>query len=115
MEGPAISIELRSDSPTAQWAAEVGRALVTGRLDLARSGERELYDELVRSAAAEIFAGVPGTAANNQAAERAVSLIAAVVHLAVQLADGWADADQVSHDEILRTLFTMLEEEGVTF
>ena len=31
------------------------------------------------------------------------------------LADGWADADQVSHDEILRTLFTMLEEEGVTF
>jgi len=38
-----------------------------------------------------------------------------VVHLALQLADGWADADQVSHDEILRTLFTMLEEEGVTF
>ncbi|HZI37247.1 MAG TPA: hypothetical protein VFF24_02990 [Acidimicrobiia bacterium] len=115
MEGSAISIELQSDSPTAHWAAEVGRALVTGRLHLARSGERELYDELVRSAAAEIFAGLPGTEANNQAAERAVSLIAAVVHVAVQLADGWADADQVSHDEILRTLFTMLEEEGVTF
>ena len=26
-----------------------------------------------------------------------------------------ADADEVPHDEILRTLFTMLEEEGVTF
>lgn len=115
MEGLPISIELQADSPTAHWAAEVGRALVTGRLHLARSGERELYDELVRSAAVEIFAGVPGTAANNEAAERALSLIAAVVHLAVQLADGWADADQVSHDEILRTLFTMLEEEGVTF
>lgn len=115
MESPAISIELQSGSATAHWAAEVGRALVTGRLHLARSGERELYDDLIRSAAAEIFAGVPGTEANNQAAERAVSLIAAVVHVAVQLADGWADADQVPHDEILRTLFTMLEEEGVTF
>jgi hypothetical protein len=115
MESPPISIELQSDSSTAHWAAEVGRALVTGRLHLARSGDRDLYDELIRSAAAEIFAGVPGTPANNQAAERAVSLIAAVVHLAIQLADGWADADQVPHDEILRTLFTMLEEEGVTF
>ena len=115
MESRAISIELQSDSPTAHWAAEVGRALVTGRLDLARSGDRELYDELIRSVAAEIFAGVPGTPANNQAAERALSLVAAAVHLAVQFADGCADADQVPHAEILRTLFTMLEEEGVTF
>ena len=115
MESRAISIELQPDSPTAHWAAEVGRALVTGRLHLARTGDRELYDELVRNVAAEVFAGVPGSPANNQAAERAVSLVAAVVHLAVQMADGWADADQVSHDEILRTLFTMLEEEGVTF
>jgi hypothetical protein len=115
MDSPAISIELQSDSSTAHWAAEVGRALVTGRLDLARSGDRELYDGLIRNVAAEIFAGVPGTEANNQAAERALSLVAAVVHVAVQLADGWADADQVPHDEILRTLFTMLEEEGVTF
>jgi hypothetical protein len=115
MESSAISVELQSDSPTARWAAEVGRALVTGRLHLARSGDRELYDGLIRNVAAEIFAGVPGTAPNNQAAERALSLLAAVVHLAVQLADGWADADQVPHDEILGTLFTMLEEEGVTF
>jgi hypothetical protein len=115
MESPPISIELQSDSPTAHWAAEVGRALVTGRLDLARTGDRDLYDALIRGVAAEIFAGVPGTAANNQAAERALSLVAAVVHLAVQLADGWADADEVAHDDILHTLFAMLEEEGVTF
>ena len=115
MDSPAISIELQSDSPTAHWAAEVGRALVTGRLHLAQSGDREMYDGLIRNVAAEIFAGVPGTAANNQAAERALSLVAAVVHLSVQLADGWADADEVPHEAILGTLFTMLEEEGVTF
>jgi hypothetical protein len=115
MDNGAISIELRGDSPTAHWAAEVGRALITGRLDLARTGDRELYDGLVRSAAAEIFAGVAPTAAANQAAERAMSLVAALVHLGVQLADGWSDADELPHDEILRTLFAMLEEEGVTF
>ena len=115
MESRAISIELQSDSSTAHWAADVGRALVTGRLDLARSGDRELYDGLIRNVAAEIFAGVQGTAANNAAAERALSLVAAVVHLAVQLADGWADADEVAHEDILGMLFAMLEEEGVTF
>ncbi len=115
MDNGPISIELQGDSPTAHWAAEAGRALVTGRLHLARTGERELYDELVRSATAEIFAGVPPTAATSQAAERAMSLVAALVHLGVQLADGWADADGLSHDDILRTLFAMLEEEGVTF
>ncbi len=115
MDNGAISIELSGDSPTAHWAAEVGRALVTGRLDLAQTGDRELYDGLVRSVAAEIFEGVPATAATNEAAERAMSLVAALVHLAVQLADGWADADEMPHDEILSTLFAMLEEEGVTF
>jgi len=110
-----MSIELQGDSPTAHWAAQMGRALVTGRLHLARTGDRELYDSLVRSTAAEIFAGVLATPATKAAAERAMSLVAAVVHLAVQLADGWADADEAPHDEILRTLFTMLEEEGVTF
>jgi hypothetical protein len=115
MDNGAISIELQGNSPTAHWAAEVGRALITGRLHLAQSGDRELYDGLVRSAAAEIFAGVPATAATNQAAERALSLVAALVHLGVQLADGWADADELPHDEILSTLFAMLEEEGVTF
>ena len=111
----SISIELQASSPTAHWAAEVGRALVTGRLHLAQSGEHEIYDGLVRSVAAEIFADVPATAATNAAAERAMSLVAALVHLGVQLADGWADADEMPHDDILRTLFTMLEEEGVTF
>jgi hypothetical protein len=115
MENAAISIELEANSPTAHWAAEAGRALVTGRLHLAQTGDRELYDSLVRSTAAELFAGVLATPASQQAAERAMSLVAALVHLAVQLADGWADADEMSHDEILRTLFTMLEEEGVTF
>jgi len=115
MDNGAISIELQGDSPMAHWAAEVGRALITGRLHLAQTGERDLYDGLVRSAAAEIFGGVPAGAATNQAAERAMSLVAALVHLGVQLADGWADADGMPHDEILRTLFTMLEEEGVTF
>lgn len=115
MEHGAISIELQSDSPAARWAAEVGRALVTGRLHLAKTGERDLYDSLVQSAAAEIFDGVPATEVTNQAAERALSLVAALVHLSVQLADGWADADEMPHDEILRTLFAMLEEEGVTF
>jgi hypothetical protein len=115
MDNSAISIELESNSPTAHWAAEAGRALITGRLHLAQTGDRELYDSLVRSTAAELFAGVPATPASQQAAERAMSLVAALVHLAVQLADGWAEADEMPHDEILRTLFTMLEEEGVTF
>ena len=115
MDNGAISIELQADSPTARWAAEVGRALITGRLHLAQAGDTELYDGLVRSTAAEIFDGVPATAATNAAAERALSLVAALVHVSVQLADGWADADEVPHDEILRTLFTMLDEEGVTF
>jgi hypothetical protein len=115
MESRAISIELQSGSPAARWAAEVGRSLVTGRLHLAQTGDRELYDGLVRQAAAEMFAGVEGSAANNAAAERALSLVAAVVHLAVQLADGWADADELPHEDILATLFAMLEEEGVTF
>jgi hypothetical protein len=111
----AISIELEAGSPTAHWAAELGRALVTARLHLAQTGDRDLYDEFLRNTAAEIFAGVPATPAAVRAAERSLSLVAAVVHLSVQLADGWADADEVPHDEILRTLFTMLEEEGVTF
>src|SRR5215510_12099194 len=111
MESSSISVDLQSGSPTAHWAAEVGRALVTGRLHLAQTGDHELYDSLIRNVAGEIFAGVEGTPANNAAAERALSLVAAIVHLAVQLADGWADADQLPHDEILRTLFTMLEEE----
>ncbi|HEV7861215.1 MAG TPA: hypothetical protein VGR20_00890 [Acidimicrobiia bacterium] len=115
MDNSAISIELQGNSPAAHWAAEIGRALVTGRLHLAQSGDRELYDGLIRSVAAEIFADVPATPATNQAAERALSLVAAVVHLSVQLADGWAEADEMSHDEILSTLFAMLEEEGVTF
>jgi len=115
MDNGAISIELQAGSPTARWAAEVGRALVTGRLHIAKGGDTELYDGLIRSAAAEIFADVPATAATNQAAERAMSLVAALVHLGVQLADGWAEAHEIPHDEILRTLFAMLEEEGVTF
>jgi hypothetical protein len=115
MDHAPLSIELEATSPTAHWAADMGRALVTGRLHLAQTGDRELYDSLVRSTAAEIFAGVLATPATQQAAERAMSLVAAVVHLAVQLADGWAEADEMPHDEILRTLFTMLEEEGVTF
>jgi hypothetical protein len=115
MENSPISIELEASSPTAHWAAEMGRALVTGRLHLAQTGDRELYDSLVRSTAAEIFAGVLATPATKEAAERAMSLVAAVVHLAVQLADGWAEADEMPHDDILRTLFAMLEEEGITF
>ena len=115
MEERAISIELEAGSPTAHWAAEAARALVTGRLHLAQTGERELYDQLIGSMAAEIFSGVLATPATKQAAERAMSLVAALVHLAVQLADGWADADEIPHDEILRLLFAMLEEEGVTF
>jgi hypothetical protein len=115
MDNAAISIELEPGSPTAHWAAEAGRALITGRLHLAQTGDRELYDSLVHSTAAELFAGVLATPAAQQAAERSMSLVAALVHLAVQLADGWADADETPHDEILRTLFTMLEEEGVTF
>jgi hypothetical protein len=115
MDNGPISIELEASSPTAHWAAEVGRALITGRLHLAQTGDRELYDGLVRSTAAEIFGGVLATPATKEAAERAMSLVAALVHLGVQLADGWADADETPHDEILRTLFTMLEEEGVTF
>ena len=115
MEHGAIPIELEASSPTAHWAAEAGRALITGRLHLAQTGDRELYDELIRSTAGEIFTGVLATPATKEAAERAMSLVAALVHLAVQLADGWADADELSHDEILRTLFAMLEEEGVTF
>ena len=115
MDNGALPIELEASSPTAHWAAEVGRALITGRLHLAQTGDRELYDSLVQSAAAEIFSGVLATPATRQAAERAMSLVAALVHLAVQLADGWADADELPHDDILRTLFTMLEEEGITF
>jgi hypothetical protein len=115
MDNGVPSIELRPNSPTAHWAAEVGRALITGRLHLARTGDHDLYDSLVRSATAEIFTGVLATPANSQAAERAMSLVAALVHLGVQLADGWADADEIPHDEVLRTLFTMLEEEGITF
>jgi hypothetical protein len=110
-----ISIELEAGSPTAHWAAEVARALVTGRLHLAQTGDRELYESLVRSTAAEIFAGVLATPATKQAAERAMSLVAALVHLSVQLADGWAEADEAPHEDILGTLFTMLEEEGITF
>ena len=115
MESRAIPIELEPGSPTAHWAAEAGRALITGRLHLAQTGERELYDELVRTTAAEIFGQVLATPVTTEAAERAMSLVAALVHLAVQLADGWADADEAPHDEILRLLFAMLEEEGVTF
>ena len=115
MDDRAIPIVLEASSPTAHWAADLGRALVTARLHLAQTGDRDLYDEFLRSTAAEIFAGVPATPAAVRAAERSLSLVAAVVHLSVQLADGWADADEVPHDEILRTLFTMLEEEGVTF
>ena len=111
----AISVQLDSGGPTARWAAGTARSLLTGRLDLVRRGDSTLIDDLVAGVAAEIFEDVPATPETNRAAERALSLVAALVHLGVQLADGWADADEVAHEELVQSLFQLLEQEGVTF
>ncbi len=114
-EDPAIVVHLHSGSPTAQWAAATARSLLTSRLHLARTGDSALIDQLVQGVAGEIFEGVPATPENAAAAERALSLVAALVHIGVQLTDGWADADDVPHEELVQSLFQLLEREGVTF
>jgi hypothetical protein len=110
-----IAIHLDSDGPTAAWAARTARALVTSRMHLATSGESDLLDDLIRKVANEIFADVSATPEVAKAAERALALVAAMVQLAIQLLDGWAHADEVGHEEVLSSLFQLLEREGITF
>ena len=115
MSDEAIVVHLDPSSPTARWAAATARSLVTSRLHLARTGDSALIDDLVQGVATEIFEGVPPTAETTRAAERALSLVAALVHVGVQLTDGWAEADEVPHEELVQSLFQLLEREGVTF
>jgi hypothetical protein len=115
MSDEPIVVHLDPTSPTAQWAAATARSLVTSRLHLARTGDSALIDELVQGVASEIFEDVPATKATTRAAERALSLVAALVHVGVQLTDGWAEADEVPHEELVQSLFQLLEREGVTF
>ena len=110
-----IVVHLQPGSPTAQWAAATARSLITSRVELARTADSALLDELVRQVANEIFADVPATEATSRAAERALSLVAALVHIGVQLVDGWSHADDVPHLDLLQSLFQLLEREGVTF
>lgn len=110
-----IDVQLDNRSPTAAWAAATARSLVTSRMHLATGGDTELLDDMVRKVAEEIFAGVPATPEAARAAERALSLAAALVHVSVQLLDGWAHADETPHGELLSSLFQLLEREGVTF
>lgn len=110
-----IVVHLQPGSPTARWAAAAARSLVTSRVELAHTADSALLDGLVRQVANEIFDGVPASEETSKAAERALSLVAALVHVAVQLADGWSQADDLSHLELLQSLFALLEREGVTF
>src|SRR2546421_5652668 len=115
MSDKSIVVHLDPDSATARWAAATARSLVTSRLHLARTGDSAVLDDLVQGVASEVFEGVAATAENTAAAERALSLVAALVHIGVQLTDGWADADEVPHEELVQSLFQLLEREGVTF
>lgn len=110
-----IVVHLQPGSPTAQWAAAAARSLITSRVELAHSADSALLDDLVRQVANEIFDGVPASEEASKAAERALSLVAALVHIGVQLVDGWSQADEVAHLELLQSLFQLLEREGVTF
>ena len=110
-----IVVHLEPGSPTAQWAAAAARSLITSRVELAHTADSALLDDLVRQVANEIFQEVPSTDETSRAAERALSLVAALVHIGVQLVDGWSHADEVPHLELLQSLFQLLEREGVTF
>lgn len=113
--GNRITIHLDNRGPAAEWAAASARSLVTGRMHFTRTGEPGLVDGVVQRVAEEIYGDVPATPETTRAAEWSLSLVAALVHVAVQLLDGWAHADEVAHDVLLQTLFAVLEREGITF